>query len=97
MKQFLKKFKGPFSKKGGFIDYKEAHSFVLGAAAGFGRKKQETAFQRDKDRMNHRLEWHYWTTGYRLSNKGKWAGIGGIGTVFGPEMIQNIVVMLSGL
>jgi hypothetical protein len=97
MKKFLLDFKGPFFKEDGFIDYVEAHSFVLGVMSGMGRKKQEQAFQRDKKRMDHTLEWQYWTTGYRLSNKGKWAGIGGIGTIFGPEVIQNVAVAVSGL
>ena len=89
--KLLKKFKGPFSKKDGYIDYKEAHSFVLGINAGAGIRKQEKAFQRDKDRMNHGLEWHYWTIGYRISNKGKWGLIGILSTVFGPQTIEMIL------
>lgn len=35
MIDFLKKFKGPFFKKNGFLDYTEVHKWMYGAGKGF--------------------------------------------------------------
>lgn len=86
----IRRSKGLFTKKGELVDYNEVHTFLLGAARGFGRSSLNKGYDKDADRVDYEMDWHYYRYGYLFGRRAKY--LLGAGTAAGAAGVHFGVV-----